>query len=507
MFDCGLSEMRHTYLLGGSRVSMKLTIARTGWILTLLPVMAGTIFVVVLFFLLTRAENELNNQLHARAIVSRANDVSKVLADQSVLLFMARESGTQSYFIAFDKLSTCIPLLLNELSALSSDDPIMSSKCKALVDSAHSVTSFLNEIRTKTNSDLAAGLALRLRGEQLISDAFGKLQSVVSSETDATMLREKAFSESRNLVVYFLLVGVAGNIVLSILLAKMFARNIGGKVAVLTTNMHNLKNERPLNPALEPDDELGQLDVQFHDMAAALQAAKEREIEINQMKQRFMQMVSHDLRTPLASIKGVLNLLSLGVVDSTTEKGKNRVLMAEKDTERLIRLVSDLLDFERLNSSSMPLNRQIVELSELLDQVISIMKDQAEEQSIELVATETSMQVEIDAERILQVVINLVANAIKFSPKDSKIWLKVIDLGSNVRLEVVDRGRGVPEEVRKLIFEPFKQTSYADASIGSGLGLAICKLIIDQHKGTIGVDSEAGVGSTFWITLPARSSQ
>ncbi len=228
---------------------------------------------------------------------------------------------------------------------------------------------------------------------------------------------------------------------------------------------------------------------------------------VDRLKQEFVAMVSHDLRTPLASIKGTLSMISEGVYDPTSDMGKKRITDAEISIDRLVNLIGDVLDIEKLEAGQMSVEENVVSLSQVVDQSIEAVRGVAEQNKITIetnVSEDLDTDVLGDNDRLVQVMVNLLSNAIKFSPEASIVKIEITVDGAISVVRVIDKGRGIPANNVDIIFERFKQSQSSDGKRGkgTGLGLAICKAIVEAHKGTIGVDSKEGEGSAFWIKIP-----
>ena len=230
------------------------------------------------------------------------------------------------------------------------------------------------------------------------------------------------------------------------------------------------------------------------------------------LKQEVMAMVSHDLRSPLASIGVTLELLSDGVLGELSEKGGDLVGKAEQSVTALIALINDLLDVERLEYGAFALDLQACRISEVVTQAIDMIATEAEKKEIRIVADCGDWSTEIDRDGIRRVLVNLLNNAIKFSPSGSSIQIKVLAVTSKrtlkpmLEVRVTDHGAGIPADKLAVVFEKFRQAGRKDAGekAGSGLGLAICKAIVEAHEGEIGVESKVGEGSRFWFRLKAN---
>ncbi|MCU0551347.1 MAG: ATP-binding protein [Leptolyngbya sp. Prado105] len=228
---------------------------------------------------------------------------------------------------------------------------------------------------------------------------------------------------------------------------------------------------------------------------------------IEQTKREFVSIVSHELRTPLASIRGSLGLLASGVLSDDPVMTQKMLDISCDQTERLVRLVNDVLDFERLDAHRVLLDRKWHDSSDLIQQAFLSVRSFAEAQQIALSYQPSSIRIWADGDRVIQVLINLISNAIKFSSQNSEVTIGVKEEETCVAIAVSDRGRGIPADQLESIFAPFQQVDASDSrdKDGTGLGLAICRAIVQQHEGCIWVESTLRVGSTFVFTLPKPS--
>ena len=235
--------------------------------------------------------------------------------------------------------------------------------------------------------------------------------------------------------------------------------------------------------------------------------------ELDTLKDEFISTVSHELRTPLTSIRGALGLLSSGVIGDVDAKAQNLLRIAVTNTDRLIRLINDILDLERMESGRAPLQIRRCSLRDLAQQAIETMTGMADANAVHLeVAALTPAQsaaaealfFDGDADRILQVLTNLLSNAIKFSPAASTVRIFTEATADSILFKVADEGRGIPNDQLDAIFERFKQVEPSDARQkgGTGLGLAICRSIVQQHCGSIWAQRNLGAGTTLYVMLP-----
>lgn len=239
------------------------------------------------------------------------------------------------------------------------------------------------------------------------------------------------------------------------------------------------------------------------------------QLKVERMKDEFVSIVSHELRTPITSINGSLILLDSGIYDAQPKKAKNMLRVAIRNSDRLVRLVDDILSFERLESGKVQLEKEHCQVATLLYQAIDAVQPLADQSGITLALTPLTATLWAAPDGIIQVLTNLLSNAVKFSSQGGTIWVNA----STERLEaevsnlsvlftVQDHGRGIPADKLETIFNQFQQVDASDSRRGgTGLGLSICKSIVEQHGGSIWVESCLGQGSTFFFTVPLESSE
>jgi PAS domain S-box-containing protein len=255
-------------------------------------------------------------------------------------------------------------------------------------------------------------------------------------------------------------------------------------------------------------------------MVAAFQDVSERR-RLEKMKDEFISTVSHELKTPLTSLRASLGLVQSGSLDKRPEKQRQMIDLAIGNCDRLIRLVNDILDFDRGEKGRLSLDRELVEPMTLLRRAADVAHNAATQARIDFRLEANAVPVFADEERALQVLNELVGNAIKFSPPGSTIRLAARNVEAEapvagvpaaevprtreVCFMVEDQGRGIAPEKLERIFERFQQGDASDSRAlgGTGLGLALCRSIVEQHGGRIWAESELGKGSRFLFTLPA----
>jgi PAS domain S-box-containing protein len=226
--------------------------------------------------------------------------------------------------------------------------------------------------------------------------------------------------------------------------------------------------------------------------------------EIDRMKNEFVSVVSHELRTPLTSIRGALGLLASGKMGGFPDKAQRMLDIAVSNTDRLVRLINDILDIERINSGRIAMQKTELDIADLMTQAVEVMRAMADKAGVILELLPIHCVVEVDADRMIQTFTNLLSNAIKFSPSGSIVTIGGRTDRNTLHLYVKDQGRGIPADKIEAIFERFHQVDASDSREkgGTGLGLAICRTIVQQHGGRIWAESKEGHGSTFYIYLP-----
>jgi PAS domain S-box-containing protein len=224
------------------------------------------------------------------------------------------------------------------------------------------------------------------------------------------------------------------------------------------------------------------------------------------MREEFITTVSHELRTPLTSVLGSLGMIMEHSIQQLPEQAQRLVALAHSNSRRLVRLISDILDIEKIEAGSMTFQFEPLDLKALVCRVVDDSKALAVHSQITLLFRSDADQAWVngDADRLMQAVSNLLANAIRFSPSDKPVEVAVIDDGAVIRVEVTDHGPGIPAEFRDQVFKKFTQAGGGRTSqkAGTGLGLSIAKLIVQHHGGSIDFRSTPGERTTFRIDLP-----
>jgi signal transduction histidine kinase len=236
-----------------------------------------------------------------------------------------------------------------------------------------------------------------------------------------------------------------------------------------------------------------------------LQESLARLKDEERLRENLVHMIVHDMRSPLSGILACMNLLQASPqLDPATLQ--QIINSTHKAAAGLKEMTTQLLDVSRLEAGQIPINKEKHDLAESLRAAVESLSPQSGQRRVHVDAPASIMEV-YDQDLVGRVVANLLANALKFTPPDGEIKLTLTRQSELVRVAVADTGRGIATEYHQKIFEKFAQAELGDKRVGTGLGLTFCKLAVEAHGGQIGVESEPGRGSTFWFTLPGKTTQ
>jgi signal transduction histidine kinase len=239
-----------------------------------------------------------------------------------------------------------------------------------------------------------------------------------------------------------------------------------------------------------------------------LEAAHKQLQEVDRLKSMFLSHVSHELKTPLTSIKGFADNMLDGLTGELPGKQQDYLNRIRANTDRLSRMITNLLDLSRIESGTHRLDRIPLRLIDLVAEVVEQFRPMAgcKRMTLEIVCPDPTIQIWADPDKFVQVLINLVDNAVKYTPVGGKVTVTITRRDpEQVLITVTDTGEGIPAEAVAKLFEPFYQASRQPGTRakGLGLGLSIVKTLVELHGGTISVTSEVGKGSEFFVLMPA----
>jgi len=485
------------------RLNLKLT--HIGLILVGIPLVCELGFVGLLTYVNQQAEYEITRQAKAKEIAYVASGISTLVGEAAANL--AGYSRTRSPFFKdrYEKAVTRWGVLLVDLENLLADDAkelATLQEAKKIEVKGRRLLDLIKDHITdgSTGRELVTNPVELIEIKRMIDGLATCLSTIVQDEHERVADGPEREAKARKLAQIVLGLGIALNILVAIFLSRFFGQNIGRRVACIIDNTTRVPKGLPLNNPLKGGDEMAQLDEFFHRMVSELE-------ESRKMQRYLIATVSHDLRSPLTTVQGMLTLLAAGAYGELSKTANEKVERAESDITRLLALTDDLLDTERLASGKLEITFAKANVADTIHDAVESVKTFADQHKVGIdVECDKDQVAEFDRARIIQVLVNLITNAIKYSPPQSVVTITSGCDQKWLTIKVIDTGRGVPAQYQEIIFEKFQQVTESDAREkgGKGLGLAICKSIIEQHSGTVGVFSENGSGSTFWIRIPLK---
>jgi signal transduction histidine kinase/CheY-like chemotaxis protein len=403
--------------------------------------------------------------------------------------------------------------LLDSLETLSATDSDMLAHVVAYQDLAsrwraalHAIVRARGErrdVRPHVARERVMFDSTRVLGTAFLAEMRGR-EHLARTEMEARIAsRESLLLRVGPIVTALVLFGIAGLLLRRTLLAvSQAARALAeGRYADVRVSAE-LTSNREMRKIADTFDELA-LAIEEREQILQSDILQLREYE--QLKSDFVSTVSHELRTPLTSMRGALGLVLSGAAGPVSSEGRDLLQIAQQNTERLIRLINDILDIEKIESGSITVRRDRCDLRGALDATIAGVEGYAAEHRTRIVlhAPETA-DVTGDQDRLIQVFTNLLSNAIKFSPKDGEVVVSLEVESDLARVSVRDHGPGIPAEFQARIFGKFQQAESSSSRRhgGTGLGLAIAHAIVERHDGQIHFTTGAGAGTTFVVELP-----
>lgn len=327
-------------------------------------------------------------------------------------------------------------------------------------------------------------------------DSVDRWKAMAHEDVEEAEREPKLQAELRKKIKAVLACGVIVSIISTVWLALFFSKQISGRLEIMTANNKRFKEHEPLLPQVPGSDEIADLDRGFHNMAKEMEAARQRDIAAQRLRNQVVAMVTHDLRTPLSTVGAFIDFLD----KNSFSKEENRLReIAERNIGRMSELINDLLELEKLQSGSLSLDRSTFSLAEAALEAKEVVTALINAKNLQ-VRIDGDCLVSADKRRIVQVISNLLGNAAKFSRAETEIRVAIEEEEDKALMEISDTGEGISQEKLAVIFEPFQQAG--SKAGGSGLGLAICRELLRAHDGDISVKSQLGTGSTFVFKIP-----
>lgn len=470
-------------------------------ILVSVPLIFELIFVLSLGVVLKHAQERARISRQGKDVISKVGNWAKYLVEANSSLYVYGFTRDPAYFQSYERSVAKIPATREKLYRISEPFPEVKPHIEALDRYSSRMIKLLDSLSEMAESGGRIKMAMVAKSYYArVREVYPRFMDEVeyiNQGITRTIAAEAEEDRNAGLLWIMLAAGVILSVILTIVLAAFYSRGITHRLAVLMQNTVRMREKKPLNAPIPGADEIAELDHVFHDMADALEKAEKR-------KQEYVSMISHDLRSPLTALQTTLAMALKGSYGELNEKGQARILTAEHSVERLIKLINELLDMERMEAGMLKLSIASTPLDRCVERSIDAVKSLAEKEQVAISAGKSDIRVMADEDRLVQVLINLLSNAIKYSPEGGRISCEFQIGETDVRIQVVDEGSGIPPDAIERIFDRFQQVDSPEGKErgGSGLGLAICKAIVEGHGGTIGAVSEPGNGSRFWFTVP-----
>lgn len=482
-----------------------LKISQKGLLLVALPSIFELAFVLILVCLLNQAEQEAAVEAHSKAVIACVNDLTRGTIDATTAAGAYKIMQNQVYAQRADLAVEAVKTYETKLQELLKGNPDRLKDLRnvsELVDQLFNVVSMLKAPEAgAADAPTLEGLVGRGQKFKALNVLVAKLgittNALIADELKVQLESPVQKARTRETIKRVLIGGVAFNIILAFVLAIYFSRSVTKRLLIVRENTERLARRAELVAEIGGSDEIADLDSAFHKAANRLE-------ELEQFKQQLIGIVSHELKTPLSSMQVNIALMRNGVTGELPEKAEKKVRVLESNVGRLIRLINDLLDIEKLESGKFELIIRDCKLKNIIETSLDATSEFALNRRIELIVPETELILNADQDRIVQVLINFLSNAIKYSKEESQVIVELAEVEDFVEVRVKDSGRGIPATHLEKIFDRFQQVEKSDETEkgGTGLGLAISKAIIEQHPGgKIGVDSTPGEGSTFWFRI------
>jgi signal transduction histidine kinase len=477
-------------------------ISQKGIVLVSIPLLFELIFVASLAFMLNQADSQIERLAESQIITAEANSLtnSVLMTGTQVVAYryMHKEQVRKRLVDSIAKM----PKMLEHLKQLTKGDERRLRHVTRMEQDMRQCSFFFAQYLKlgidQGESDFGTILKQARETERAINSLAAEAQALTREEEAIQSAYPGGADEPRRKVRTFLWTAVSINVLITILMALFFSKSITSRLAILRANAFLLASRKPLLPHIAGNDEITYLDSVFHQVAVELTSAEQR-------KQEFVSMISHDLRTPLTSLQGTLALFANGAYGDLSTKALKRVINAEANVFRLIGLINQLLDIDKIEAGMLELHPVDVLVVPMVMKAIEAVQIFAEQNeiSIEEPNLEQDLAVHADEGRIIQVLVNLLSNAIKYSEPGKTVRTNLVPMDGFAEIQIIDAGFGIPIEYRDKIFDRFQRIERSQEKHDStGLGLAISKAFIEGSGGQIGVRSGDAQGSTFWFRLP-----
>lgn len=482
----------------------RLKLAQKASVLIAVPLVFEVALVGSLLYLQHRTELEIEKESHARQITDMTNKLFLHLAETWMQLTQGKKGSLQISEMNGNPVDAIQQDLISLRAMVRTPKHLetveyVQSDFNQMLQAAEQLKKEV--VRNPLTAQLKVKEAENIWRDRMAGN-INRMDVVLLEERQIERQSPIAQARFRQSIRDILTFAIPFNILLAIALAYYFNKTIADRLAIVIRNTRALAENKPLEPQVDGADEIAILDKAFHE--TVLERRK-----IDSMKQDFVNMVSHDLRTPLTSLKAITTMFADGTYGEISASGQNILAQANGSLTRLIALINDLLEVEKMESGELKIDKRSCSIVDVIKEATDVLFGYAEQQCVAVsFEAPSELIVEADKDRIVQVATNLISNAIKFSPPQSTVKVSCALIDGVVQVSIHDSGPGLSPEQQSIVFEKFTQLHHqsSQSQFGSGLGLAICKKIVELHGGIIGVNSKVGEGSVFWFRLPAAAA-
>lgn len=475
----------------------RLTLVHKALILVLIPFVFNGVWLLMLSSELDKSQKLIAMEREQSRFIEDLNTVLKdsYQTRESFVGYIA--SRSERYL---DKADLLISRTADELAQLLAR-PNLSHDQRVLVSELDEILVHqFKQIRKIIRDSESSKLGLIQEVEPVTGQVEGVLGNYPNTEAHLAKQRKEldgAREEARrsaDFVRRTVGFGLCGNLIMAMLLVLAIRADLASRLSALMEKSRRLPQRQPLGKFISGADELSDLDHSLHEAAGELLKAAE-------FRSALMQMVAHDLRSPLNSCLISVDILERGGGNEIDDVASRQVKAIKSNLDRVVNLTGDLLFLEQFENSGLQLEREPENMQELVGQAVNSVSGLAAARKIEIKNECGRDYVLVDRGRIIQVLVNYLANAVKFSPGQSEVVVSSKQKDGYLSVFVRDCGVGVRPDEQERIFERFYQSKEGRAAGGTGLGLAISKLIAEAHGGSVGVISEPGSGATFWFSV------
>jgi signal transduction histidine kinase len=474
---------------------MRITLFKKGLLLLLFPVIVQLVAVAALTQKYEEVTRGLNYQLEAMRIgrtFAEAGEITMQMSDY--LLRDAKDPNAQSYGPALEAYGR-LAVKLDELKSTQSQFKDIDRCAKSLgeITSRHMTYFSEKALDSQNNSEMHDNIWYLDTFRSLYKEMapYQKWLFERPASPALTQFTSKTISDTITILI-------AVNIGTAFLLWWMINRSIVGQVNHLKSNFDRLAHNLPLLEPLKGTDEVADFDRAFQEIGRSVERLRRERTE-------YLEIMNSTMREPLQKLQLTLERLEQRPSETMTAKGKLKLEASSRTISRLVTMLNELIDYEQIDQGTFKLAYRETVVTRLVSDAIECIADRAQGAGIKIEFGGSDLVFNADPDRLIQVLVNLLTNAIKFSPRGSTVTVTVEDKKGDTVFCVIDRGPGIEPEMQTKIFQKFEQVDQTRDSIakkGTGLGLAICKIIVETHGGEIWVESDPGKGSTFKFSIP-----